>query len=93
MMSILTTQQKKKKNYVDSVELCIEAKRGMENTNDGAEVSENEIITYQKNDFKFRRDIYKFGTNAEEEMAINRREKCYMTLCHVMDLVAFASLV
>ncbi|KAE9451829.1 hypothetical protein C3L33_16270, partial [Rhododendron williamsianum] len=54
MMSILTTHTKKKKNDVDSVELCIEAKRGMENTNDGAEVSENEIITYKNNGFKFR---------------------------------------
>ncbi|KAF7150731.1 hypothetical protein RHSIM_Rhsim02G0230800 [Rhododendron simsii] len=71
----------------------LKVKGEWKNTNDGAEGSENEIITDQNNDFKFQCNISMFGTNAEEEMTDHRREKCYVTLCQVMDLVAFASLV
>ncbi|XP_058203448.1 uncharacterized protein LOC131317811 isoform X6 [Rhododendron vialii] len=67
-------------NDVDSVDCELKLKGELKNTNDGAEVSENEIATDQNNDFKFRCNICKFGTNAEEEMTDHRRELCYVTL-------------
>ncbi|KAI8569257.1 hypothetical protein RHMOL_Rhmol02G0264600 [Rhododendron molle] len=67
-------------NNFNSVDCEFKLKGELKNTNDGAEVSENEIATDQNNDFKFRCNICRFGTNAKEEMTDHRREMCYVTL-------------